>query len=558
MRVLLPALRALLFLWFMVLSLSAQALTPSEKAFLSAKKALEEFSRSPKKQHYRRYWIRVINRFRRVYLRYPESPEAPKALIWTARLYRNLYGYSHLRRDLEEALRRYRMIWEHYPRSNLADDALFEAAEIHEKLLGDRVTAEYLRRLILKRYPSGDMAARIAPPKRSPPGKTPSKNTAPPEKASPPKETATVKRIRHWSGEDYSRVVVDLSSRVTFKDHALKAFAGRPPRVYVDLSPARLSPYLKPEIPIEDGLLTRVRVGQYRPGTVRVVLDLKSLTSYRVFYLGDPPRVVIDLLGESPPRRAPKKETEREIPLKPPSPNHYSLAQQLGLKIRRIVIDPGHGGHDPGALGLYGLKEKDITLRVSRYLAEELRRCLGCQVILTRDRDVFIPLLKRAAIANLKKADLFVSVHVNAAPNRRSRGIETYYLSFTTDPEAMRVAAMENAISRLSLSELQDLLKRILRNAKVEESRRLAVEIQRHLVRRLSRRYRGVRDLGVKKAPFVVLVGTRMPAVLVEISFITNPTEARRLRSEKYLREIARGIAEGIKAYVNEIQVARP
>ncbi len=544
MKTLLPVLWAFLLL----LPVSTRALTPSEKAFLSAKKELEAFSRSSKVR-YRRYWIRVINRFRRVYLRYPESPEAPKALIWTARLYRNLYGYSHNRHDLEEALKRYRMLWEHYPRSPLADDALFEAAQIYRDLLKDPVTARRLETLILERYPSGDMAARLRPPpKESPP---PEKKT-PPEPEPPPQKTATVRRIRHWSGEDYSRVVVDLSSRVNYQDHALKAHRGKPPRVYVDLSPARLSPYLKPEIPIQDGLLTRVRLGQYRPDTVRVVLDLKSLTSYRTFYLGDPPRVVIDLLGESPPPR------KKEVPLKPPGKKHYSLAQQLGLKIHRIVVDPGHGGHDPGALGLYGLREKDITLKVSKYLAEELRRCLSCEVILTRKKDLFVPLIKRSAIANLKKADLFVSIHVNASPNRRSRGIETYYLSFTTDPEAMRVAALENAVSNQSLSDLQNLLKKILRNTKIEESRRLAREIQKHLVRKLSRRYRGVRNLGVKKAPFVVLVGTRMPAVLVEISFITNPTEARRLRSERYLREVARGIAEGIRAYVNGIQVARP
>ncbi len=546
--------RLLLVLWVLLyLPPPVQALTPSEKAFLSAKKELEAFSRSPKVR-YRRYWLRIINRFRRVYLRYPESPEAPKALIWTARLYRNLYGYSHRRKDLEEALRRYRMLWEHYPESPLADDALFEAARIYRELLKEPEKARQLEALILERYPSGDMAARLKPPPREPPSPPKAhlqRNHAPASEA-PPQKTATVKRIRHWSGEDYSRVVVDLSSRVDYQDHALKAHRGKPPRVYVDLSPARLSPYLKPEIPIQDGLLTRVRVGQYRPDTVRVVLDLKSLTSYRTFYLGDPPRVVIDLLGESPPPR------KKEVPLKPPGRRHYSLAQQLGLKIRRIVIDPGHGGHDPGAIGLYGLREKDITLKVSKYLAEELRRSLSCEVILTREKDVFVPLIKRSAIANLKKADLFVSIHVNASPNRRARGIETYYLSFTTDPEAMRVAAMENAVSNQSLSELQNLLKKILRNTKIEESRRLAARIQHHLVRRLSRKYRGVKNLGVKKAPFVVLVGTRMPAVLVEISFITNPTEARRLRSEKYLREIARGIAEGIRAYINGIQVARP
>ena len=529
-----------LFLFFLLifLPLKVQALTASEKAFLSAKKELEKFSRSSEVK-YRRHWLRVINLFRRVYLRYPESPEAPKALIWTARLYRNLYGYSHRSKDLEEALRRYRMLWEHYPESPLADDALYEAVEIYENLLKDSQKARELRRLILKRYPDGDMASKVK-------GTGLKQETSPAENESAPTSgKALVKGIRHWSGEDYSRVVIDLSRKVHFKDHVLKAHQGKPPRVYVDLKPARLSPYAKPEIPIQDGLLTRVRMGQYLPDTVRVVLDLKSLTSHRTFYLGNPPRVVIDLIGE-----------EEKLRVKPPPAGKYSLVQQLGLKIRRIVIDPGHGGRDPGALGLYGLREKDLTLKVAKYLSKEVKRILGCEVILTRNRDIFIPLIKRPAIANLKKADLFVSIHVNAAPNRRARGIETYYLGFTTDPEAMRVAALENAVANQSLSDLQNLLKKILRNTKGEESKRLAENIQTALVKRLSRKYRGVRNLGVKKAPFLVLVGARMPAVLVEISFLTNPTEAKRLRSDAYLREIARGIAEGLKNYVKEIQLA--
>ncbi|QJA06128.1 AMIN domain-containing protein [Thermosulfurimonas marina] len=520
---------------------SSQARTPSQKAFAEAKRELARLAASPKRQRYRRYWVRVINRFRRVYLRYPESPEAPKALIWTARLYRNLYGYSHRVSDLKEALRRYRLLWEHYPRSPLADDALAEAAGVLRDLLKEPGQAQRLLEILCQRYPHGDQARKFCGLAVS--RKRASKEVAPSRTSGP----ALVKNIRHWSGEDYSRVVVDLNGQVRFQDHALKAHAGRPPRVYVDLTPARLSPYLKPEIPIRDGLLTRVRLGQYRPDTVRVVLDLKSLTSYRTFFLTQPPRVVIDLLGEAP---------AGPSPLKPPPQGRYSLAQQLGLSIRRVVIDPGHGGHDPGALGLYRLREKDITLKVSRYLAEELEK-RGFETLLTRTRDIFLPLIKRPAIANLKRADLFVSIHVNAAPNRRSRGIETYYLSFTTDPEAMRVAALENAISNQSLSDLQNILKKILRNTKLEESRRLAQLVQENLVRELRRRWKGVKDLGVKRAPFLVLVGARMPAVLVEISFITNPVEARRLRDEGYLRDIARGIAQGIVAYAREIQVAR-
>ncbi|RUM88857.1 MAG: hypothetical protein DSZ24_02605, partial [Thermodesulfatator sp.] len=246
----------------------AWTLTPSQRALKEAKRELARLAASPHRRRYRRYWIWVINRFRRVYLRYPESPEAPKALIWTARLYRNLYGYSHRRGDLEEALQHYRMLWEHYPRSALADDALAEAADLSRDLLKKPEKASSLLQILCQRYPQGDQAWKycgshaVPSPKRSPSSVGPSSSSG----------TALVKNIRHWSGEDYSRVVVDVSAPVRFQDHALKAQAGRPPRVYVDLTPARLSPYLKPEIPIRDGLLTRVRLGQYRPATVRVVL----------------------------------------------------------------------------------------------------------------------------------------------------------------------------------------------------------------------------------------------------------------------------------------------
>ncbi|HHI96265.1 MAG TPA: N-acetylmuramoyl-L-alanine amidase, partial [Thermodesulfatator atlanticus] len=232
-----------------------------------------------------------------------------------------------------------------------------------------------------------------------------------------------------------------------------------------------------------------------------------------------------------------------------------SLAQQLGLCIRRVVIDPGHGGKDPGCRRR-NLKEKDIVLKVAKRLAEKLRAKLGCQVILTRSRDVFIPLEQRTAIANMKRADLFISIHVNSSPKRSAYGIETYYLNFASDEEAMRVAAVENAASTHSLSELQNLLKGILLNTKLEESRRLAEAVQKNLVKTLRRRYRRVKDRGVRTAPFVVLIGTRMPAVLVEIGFLSHPVEAKRLISPRYQDQVAEGIARGIVAYVKEMKLA--
>lgn len=544
-----------LFLICVLLALRSSpvfSLPEAERAYQQAERELKKFAASRRKLRYRRYWIKMIARFKDIYRRYPESSVAPRALYRVGRLYEELYGYSGRKKDLYQALKYYRLLWERYPHSPHAQLALRRAALIYEKKLKDPVKALSLRKRIkgFKEQPALKEKAH---------SKTPETRKAKAEEKSAPappsssrvlavKVGGTIKQVRHWSSKDYSRVVLDLSQKVSYSPHVLKPTKGKPPRLYVDIKPARISPYLKPVIPIKDGLLKQIRFGQYRKDTVRVVLDLASLTDYRVFFLDEPARLVIDLIGKgfsAPPVCPAPKILKGDL----------SLAQQLGLCIRRIVIDPGHGGKDPGCRN-GRLKEKNIVLKVSKLLAQKLKAQLGCEVILTRRRDIFIPLEQRTAIANMKRADLFVSVHVNSSPRRRAYGIETYYLNFASDEEAMRVAALENAASTRSLSELQDLLKGILLNTKLEESRRLAEEVQRHLVQTVKRRYRPVRDRGVRTAPFVVLIGTQMPAILVEIGFISNPMEKRRLEDPKYLDLVAEGIARGIKAYVKEMKLA--
>ncbi len=518
----------------------------AQRAYRQAQEALSVFAKS-RKVRYRSCWLRVIGRFKRVYFRYPESPVAPKALYKTARLYEELYRYSGRRGDLIYALKYYRLLWERYPQNPLVKNALKRSIFIYENYLRNPVQAlalkRQLRRWSTHQKPPLKAQARPSPRRSSP--KTSRTTLA-------FKKTKEVRDIRHWSSQDYSRVVIDLSGKVKFKVHLLKAHAGKPPRLYIDCTPARLSPYIKPLWRISDGLLYQVRVGQYRPKTVRIVLDLKSLSDYRVFFLNDPSRLVVDLVGNYTPSEGQGCRNTHKIKIKE---GPLSLAQQLGLCVKRIVIDPGHGGKDSGALGRSGLKEKEVVFKVARLLAQELRK-RGFQIIFTRNRDVFLPLEHRTAIANMRKADLFVSVHVNSSPNRHARGVETYYLNFARDKEAMRVAALENATSARSLGDLQDLLKHLLLNTKIKESRRLAYDIQKSLVRELRKRYPYVKDRGVKTAPFVVLIGTRMPAVLVEIGFISNRYEERRLRNQAYLKTIARGLAQGIERYMKQIKIS--
>lgn len=228
-----------------------------------------------------------------------------------------------------------------------------------------------------------------------------------------------------------------------------------------------------------------------------------------------------------------------------------SLARVLGLKVRRIVIDPGHGGHDTGTIGPHGLEEKDVCLDVALRLGRIIEQRLpGAQVIYTRKTDVFIPLQERTAIANEAHADLFISIHANSSPDSQARGIETYYLNFATSPEAMAVAARENANSDETEHDLPDLLKKIARNDKIEESKELAEDIQDSLSERLELVSRNERNRGVRKAPFVVLIGANMPSVLAEISFLSNPVDERMLRNGAQRERIAMGLYRGIAEYL--------
>jgi N-acetylmuramoyl-L-alanine amidase len=235
----------------------------------------------------------------------------------------------------------------------------------------------------------------------------------------------------------------------------------------------------------------------------------------------------------------------------PTASGERSLTRVLGLKIGKIVIDPGHGGHDTGTIGPNGLEEKDLVLDVSRRLGKLLQTRLGAEVIYTRKDDTFIPLETRTAIANEEAADLFVSVHANSSHDPDARGVETYYLNFTSSPEALEVAARENAVSEKSIHELQDLVKKIALKEKIDESQEFASDVQNSLHSGLAVKNPGLRDRGVKKAPFIVLIGANMPSILAEISFVSNPGDERRLESADYRQKIAESLYRGIAKYVS-------
>jgi len=277
---------------------------------------------------------------------------------------------------------------------------------------------------------------------------------------------------------------------------------------------------------------------------------------------GPPPQTnTRSALASAPPPPAPATTPVTAPPAptlaapEPPAANragNYSLARQLGLTARRIVIDAGHGGHDPGTIGRRGLQEKDLVLDVALRLERLVRQELRTDVILTRSTDVFVPLEERTAIANQKEADLFVSIHANASRNPTANGIETYYLNFAKSPHAEQVAARENAISPATLKDLQNLVKAITLNSKIDESRDLASSIQESMVSGAGEQHEA-NDRGVHTAPFYVLIGANMPAVLAEIAFVTHPEDEKRLKTPQYRDVVARSLLRGLRGYLEAL-----
>lgn len=369
---------------------------------------------------------------------------------------------------------------------------------------------------------------------------------------------ALVTDLRYWSNPDYTRIVITLDREVTFTPHKLRCDnqASIPERIYIDFAGARIAPGVK-DVSIEDGLLKAARVGQYRPDVVRVVLDVQNIRDYKIFPLSDPFRIIIDVKGERKTEISRFEETIQtlkadSVPVKEPVrfEREKTGSSFKPAKIRRIVVDPGHGGHDPGAVGVDGLKEKDIVLSIALKLARQLKEQLGVDVVMTRSTDVFIPLEERTAIANKVNADLFLSVHANASLNKSASGIETYYLNLAKTDKAARVAARENNTSLEKVGLLQTILFDLMANYKINDSARLADDVQTALHGKLEKKFTGMKNLGVKQGPFYVLVGATMPSILVETAFVSNEHDAKLLTDSDYQEATAAGIIDGVRSYI--------
>lgn len=604
----------------------------------------------------RREYETVIASYRRVVLGAPTSSKAEGSAFLAAQLTAEMGRHFKDQMALYAAVRRYKFLRREYPGSKHRIEALLAIGEIYKNDLGDALEARAAFQQLLRRYPHSGLAKEARAELASIPSENGSDESAT-AKSSAAKaadeqdsETArkqpagsdaapdlqartdarpkssrdtpvTIKDVEYWSSPDYTRIAIDLEQDVQFKSQRIS----HPDRIFFDLKNAKLSSHLMGRsYDVDDGLVKKVRIAEYKPGLARVVIETEDRASYNASLILNPPRLVIDVhtreehphaqeaagagpvgvgLGAAPAAIVPASETSHEIPAtsntaqgpkkviveadddddaasaakthstkrravarseksqlasarsfreaQPTADGDRSLIRTLGLRIGKIVIDPGHGGHDTGTIGPHGLLEKDLVLDVSKRLAKLLRARLGAEVVLTRRDDTFIPLETRTAIANQEQADLFVSVHANSSRDPDARGVETYYLNFTSSPEALEVAARENAASDKSIHELQDLVKKIALKEKIEESREFAADVQQSLHSGLAGKNPAERDRGVKKAPFVVLIGANMPSILAEISFVSNPADERRLRTAAYRQRIAESLYRGIARYVN-------
>jgi N-acetylmuramoyl-L-alanine amidase len=418
-----------------------------------------------------------------------------------------------------------------------------------------------------------------------------------------------VTAVRFWTLPEATRIAVETNGEFRFRSDKLD----NPDRIFFDLLGAKPRMGVKGihTTPVGDKLLKRIRVAETQPGMTRVVLDLESAVDYTASQLSNPDRLVIELrpiarpisssrpapetpkapepepaapppstvsVLEKPPVAEVKVPATYPVPAEPAAPKttppapsalaakrnssgDRTLIRTLGLKIGRVVIDPGHGGHDQGSTGPGGLLEKDLVLDVAQRLGKLIEDRLGSEVIYTRDDDTFIPLESRTELANEKKADLFLSIHANSSPYPSVSGVETYYLNFASTRDAMDLASRENAGSQKSIHDLGDIIEKITRHDKAEESKDFAGKMQTALYSAAVRSNPSARNRGVKKAPFVVLIGATMPSILAEIGFISNSHEESLLKRSDHRQKLAEALYRGVARYAEtlshfQVQVA--
>ncbi|MEE9259405.1 MAG: N-acetylmuramoyl-L-alanine amidase [Nitrospinaceae bacterium] len=531
----------LVFVWGPAAEAGKNPAASAEALYQKARKDYYALMGSKNKQALRHHWTRCIDKFLDVSENYPDDPNSYKALFTVGRLYHKLYQVARNPGDLDRALRYYQKVAGEFKTGRLTDDALFHQGEVYREKK-DFSSALALFEKIVKEHPGGDQAKRA--------GRNIREIAPLAEKKSSP---AVLKKVSYFTRPDSTRIVLHTSKPVRYSYGRLS----NPDRVYLNLFNARLDQGLFTKLDVKDRVLKQIRVSQFDHNTSRLVLDIHSLKGLAVVPTQSGSSVVLELSVRGGSQAAAGKAVKPQAvktaraSLPPVSPAPKKGKEK---KIPLVVIDPGHGGKDFGAQSPNGLVEKDVNLKVSKRLKRILETRYKYRVLITRLDDTFIPLEERGAMANSKQADIFVSVHANAARRRAANGIETYFLGTANSEQAQETAARENGelVHSVKDDQVQQILASLISTTKINDSSRLAAKVQEGLYSSMKKKYSGVKDLGVKEGPFFVLHDTNMPSILVEIGFITNPREEIRLRNAGYLNRLADAIARGVHRYLRE------
>ena len=556
------------------------ASSPASIDYEKARSSYHEFFQSKKGMHRRDQWISIIQKFRLIYKRYFPSNEAYKAIFTTADLYEQLYAISRRDNDLDEALEAYRITVKEFNPGRLTDDALYRQGEIFFNR-GEYGAALNSFEKILTILPKGDVVAKARariPHVRS---FVPTRYEV--KQAFPKKikkiahlnkksnlivsKKIILEKINYTVGSDSVRVEVNTNEAVTFSQGRLS----EPERVYINFNETQLANGVTKNIKIGSRFLKGLRLSQFDKKNTRLVFDLNKSNNLKIGVWPEGSKLIIELSDKkkskmklvskpnifvktrniAPVKKNKSNKEPNKVPVKAPKNGSFLLGNQ---NAPLVVIDAGHGGKDLGAKGHRGLREKDVNLAIALRLKDILKSRYKYRVILTRKDDIFIPLPGRGKIANDSNADVFISVHANAASRRGAHGIETYYLGSGHNEEAKATAARENGklVKSVKDDQTQEILASMISTTKINKSSRLASSIQSQLYQSMRKKYSGIKNLGVKEGPFFVLHDTNMASILVEVGFVTNLREESRLKQSSYLDRLASSIAKGIAKFVQD------
>lgn len=532
-----------------VLSIAISVFAASDDAaYLTAKACYSKLNSEGQKPKNDASWKNCATLFEEVARTHPKSDVSPKALYSAGKIYLEAWAQFKEDSNVDAALKVFNELVQGYPQNSLADDALYQIGRLRHNPLKQDDRAQVAYNYIIERYPSGDMVTKakaelaLLAASPMPIGESKVKEEEKVASEAGPRNIAVLERVEVDEAKDETIVTLALNAHASYSAEFIEQGlrTKSPPLLNLLLPFTRPGPRLAKEIAVSSPEVTRVVVHKsLLGGGARLTFQMSKGADYVINNKGN--HIVVRFKHGAriqPP--AETKTTKDRKALNVPKKNDTFA----------IVVDPGHGGTDVGAVGPTGVLEKDVTLLLSKKIANQLREEMDAKVFLTRTHDETLTLEDRNAIAVSKKADLFISVHANASTNRKMAGIETYYLNNASDEAAARLARRENRSARKKMSKVEHILSTMLQNHDAAESQLLARDVQSSLMARMGKRYPGVKNRSVRSALFYVLVGAKCPAILVESSFISNPKEEKRLTNRSYQADLAASITDGIRKYM--------